>query len=96
MTLILSGTKRWGQRPGKSFRYDERALEELGNVVLNAEESFEDMLSMMPATCVVEVNSKKGKMGPVCIRLGVSVPSFRITPQTSERGKASIIDFTDQ
>ena len=90
----------WNQKMGpktrKSFRYDERALEELGNVVFERWESFEDILSMMPATCVVEVNSKKGKMGPVCIRLGVSVPSFSNYSQTSERGKASIIDFTDQ
>ena len=52
-----------GSKSRKSFRYDQRALAEQGEVEFECWEGFEDVRSMMPATCVVEVESRKGKEG---------------------------------
>ena len=93
----------WNQKMGpktrKSFRYDERALEELGNVVFERWESFEDILSMMPATCVVEVNSKKGKNGSGLYSIrGKRAFFFELLPRLAKEGKLrlSILRINDQ
>ena len=93
----------WNQKMGpktrKSFRYDERALEELGKVVFERWESFEDILSMMPATCVVEVNSKKGKNGSGLYSIrGKRAFFFELLPRLAKEGKLrlSILRINDQ
>ena len=57
----------WSQKMGaksrKSFRYDQRALADQGEVEFECWETFEDVRAMMPATCLVEVESRKAKEG---------------------------------
>ncbi len=57
----------WAERVGaksrKSFRYDTRRLEEKGEVCIECLESFEEIRAVMPATCVVEVESLKSMEG---------------------------------
>lgn len=50
---------KMGHKSRKSFQYDERSLAERGAVTFEINQSFEDVRSVMPATCVVEVESHK-------------------------------------
>ena len=52
-----------GSKSRKSLRYDQRTLAKQGRVSFECWEGFEDVRSMMPTTCLVEVDSKKGKEG---------------------------------
>ena len=86
----------WSQKMGaksrKSFRYDQRALAEQGEVEFECWETFEDVRSMMPATCVVEVESRKGKEGAGLYSIrGKRAFFFELLP---ELAKASNVRLT--
>lgn len=52
-----------GAKSRKSLRYDQRKLAEQGKITIETVDSFEDVRAIMPATCVVEVESWKSKEG---------------------------------
>ena len=59
----ISFAKYWegkvGAKSRKSLRHDERALAGCGEISWEIKETFEDVRSVMPATCLIEVESKK-------------------------------------
>jgi CelD/BcsL family acetyltransferase involved in cellulose biosynthesis len=55
--------ERLGAKSRKSLRYDQRKLAEQGKITIETVDSFEDVRAIMPATCVVEVESWKSKEG---------------------------------
>ena len=72
-----------GAKSRKSFRYDQRALAEQGEVEFECWETFEDVRAMMPATCVVEVESRKRKGRCRALHGSWEACLFlRITPRT--------------
>ena len=82
----------WSQKMGaksrKSFRYDQRALAEQGEVEFECWETFEDVRAMMPATCVVEVESRKGKEGAGLYTVrGKRAFFFELLPELAKKGK---------
>ena len=82
----------WNQKMGaksrKSFRYDQRALAEQGEVEFECWETFEDVRAMMPATCVVEVESKKGKEGAGLYTVrGKRAFFFELLPELAKTGR---------
>ena len=82
----------WSQKMGaksrKSFRYDQRALAEQGEVEFECWETFEDVRAMMPATCVVEVESKKGKEGAGLYTVrGKRAFFFELLPELAKTGR---------
>ena len=83
-----------GAKSRKSFRYDQRALAEQGEVEFECWETFEDVRAMMPATCVVEVESKKERKVPGFTRFVGSVPFLRITPRTCQNREVAFDHFT--
>ena len=85
----------WSQKMGaksrKSFRYDQRALAEQGEVEFECWETFEDVRAMMPATCVVEVESKKGKEGAGLYTVrGKRAFFFELLPELAKTGKVRL------
>ena len=85
----------WSQKMGaksrKSFRYDQRALAEQGEVEFECWETFEDVRAMMPATCVVEVESKKGKEGAGLYTVrGKRAFFFELLPELGKTGKVRL------
>ena len=85
----------WSQKMGaksrKSFRYDQRALAEQGEVEFECWETFEDVRAMMPATCVVEVESKKGKEGAGLYTVrGKRAFFFELLPELAKAGKVRL------
>jgi hypothetical protein len=56
-------TERLGAKSRKSLRYDQRKLAEQGNMTIETVDSFEDVRAIMPATCLVEVESWKSQEG---------------------------------
>ena len=82
----------WSQKMGaksrKSFRYDQRALAEQGEVEFECWETFEDVRAMMPATCVVEVESRKGKEGAGLYTVrGKRAFFFELLPELAKTGR---------
>ena len=85
----------WSQKMGaksrKSFRYDQRALAEQGEVEFECWETFEDVRAMMPATCVVEVESRKGKEGAGLYTVrGKRAFFFELLPELGKTGKVRL------
>ena len=85
----------WSQKMGaksrKSFRYDQRALAEQGEVEFECWETFEDVRAMMPATCVVEVESRKGKEGAGLYTVrGKRAFFFELLPELAKTGKVRL------
>ena len=85
----------WSQKMGaksrKSFRYDQRALAEQGEVEFECWETFEDVRAMMPATCVVEVESRKGKEGAGLYTVrGKRAFFFELLPELAKAGKVRL------
>ena len=85
----------WNQKMGtksrKSLRYDQRALAEQGQVEFECWETFEDVRAMMPATCLVEVESRKGKegVGLYSIR-GKRAFFFELLPELAKTGRVRL------
>jgi len=83
--------QKMGAKSRKSFRYDQRALAEQGEVEFECWETFEDVRAMMPATCVVEVESKKGKEGAGLYTVrGKRAFFFELLPELAKAGKVRL------
>jgi len=83
--------QKMGAKSRKSFRYDQRALAEQGEVAFECWETFEDVRAMMPATCVVEVESKKGKEGAGLYTVrGKRAFFFELLPELAKAGKVRL------
>ena len=83
--------QKMGAKSRKSFRYDQRALAEQGEVEFECWETFEDVRAMMPATCVVEVESKKGKEGAGLYTVrGKRAFFFELLPELGKTGKVRL------
>ena len=83
--------QKMGAKSRKSFRYDQRALAEQGEVEFECWETFEDVRAMMPATCVVEVESKKGKEGAGLYTVrGKRAFFFELLPELAKEGKVRL------
>jgi CelD/BcsL family acetyltransferase involved in cellulose biosynthesis len=85
----------WSQKMGaksrKSFRYDQRALADQGEVEFECWETFEDVRAMMPATCVVEVESRKAKEGAGLYTVrGKRAFFFELLPELAKTGKVRL------
>ena len=85
----------WSQKMGaksrKSFRYDQRALADQGEVEFECWERFEDVRAMMPATCVVEVESRKAKEGAGLYTVrGKRAFFFELLPELAKTGKVRL------
>ncbi len=82
----------WNQKMGaksrKSFRYDQRALAKKGKVEIESWEKFDDVRAMMPATCLVEVGSRKGKEGSGLYSIrGKRAFFFELLPELAKTGR---------
>ena len=55
--------ERLGAKSRKSLRYDQRKLAEQGEVAIETVDSLKEVRAIMPATCLVEVESWKSKEG---------------------------------
>ncbi len=93
----------WSQKLGtksrKSFRYDQRALVGQGELVFECWETFEDVRAMMPATCVIEVESKKGKEGAGLYSVrGKRAFFFELLPELAKKGmvRLSILRLNEE
>ena len=83
--------QKMGAKSRKSFRYDQRALAEQGEVEFECWETFEDVRAMMPATCVVEVESRKGKEGAGLYTVrGKRAFFFELLPELGKTGKVRL------
>lgn len=85
----------WNQKMGaksrKSFRYDQRSLEKKGKVEIESWETFDGVRAMMPATCVVEVGSKKAKSGSGLYSIrGKRAFFFELLPELAITGKVRL------
>ena len=70
---------KMGVKSRKSLRYDQRALARRGNVTFEILDDFETVRTGMPATCLIEVESRKAleNIGLYTIRgNGVSFLNF--------------------
>ena len=88
-----------GSKSRKSFRYDQRALAEQGEVEFEVWEEFSDVRAMMPATCVVEVESSKSKNGAGLFSVrGKRAFFFELLPELARGGmvRLSILRLDDQ
>ena len=50
-----------GSKSRKSLRYDQKSLKEKGDFVVEIATSEEDVRTMLPGSCLVEVNSWKSE-----------------------------------
>ena len=85
----------WNQKMGnksrKSFRYDQRTLAQKGKVEIESWETFEDVRAMMPATCLVEVESRKGKGGAGLYSIrGKRAFFFELLPELAKAGSVRL------
>ena len=85
----------WNQKMGnksrKSFRYDQRTLAQKGKVEIESWETFEDVRAMMPATCLVEVESSKGKVGAGLYSIrGKRAFFFELLPELAKAGSVRL------
>ena len=91
-------SNKMGGKSRKSFRYDQRALEANGSVKFESFESFDEVREVMPATCVVEVESWKSKerAGLYSIR-GKRGFFFEVLPELAkeEKVRVSILSCDD-
>tara|TARA_X000000950_G_scaffold285727_1_gene392444 strand:- start:775 stop:1917 length:1143 start_codon:yes stop_codon:yes gene_type:complete len=91
--------QKMGGKSRKSFRYDQRSLSEQGNVEFEVWEEFSDVRAMMPATCVVEVESRKSKNGAGLFSIrGKRAFFFELLPELAKKGmvRLSILRLDNQ
>ncbi|MEC8864961.1 MAG: GNAT family N-acetyltransferase [Verrucomicrobiota bacterium] len=80
-----------GPKSRKSFRYDSRRLEEKGDVRIECLETFEEVRSVMPTTCMVEVESWKSSEGAGLYSIrGKRGFFFELLPELAKEGRARI------
>ena len=80
-----------GTKSRKSFRYDQRTLAQQGKVEIESWETFEDVRAMMPATCLVEVESRKGKEGAGLYSIrGKRAFFFELLPELAKAGSVRL------
>ena len=82
-------TDRLGAKSKKSLRYSKRRLLNLGGVTFERHSDPDGIRSMLPATCLVEVNSWKGPAiaGLYSVR-GKRAFFFELLPALAEKGRA--------
>ena len=91
--------ERLGAKSRKSLRYDQRKLAEQGNVAIETVDSFEDVRAIMPATCLVEVESWKSKEGAGLYSIrGKRGFFFELLPELAKSGRVrvSVMRLEDQ
>jgi len=90
---------KMGPKSRKSFRYDERSLAERGKISWQTCDSLEEVRSVMPTTCLVEVASSKTleNAGLYSIR-GKRGFFFELLPELaqSSRVRLSVLRVDDQ
>ena len=88
-----------GGKSRKSYRYDERKLADQGELSWEINETFEDIRAVMPATCLIELQSKKTleNAGLYTIR-GKRGFFFELLPELakSSRVRVSLLRVDDQ
>ena len=83
--------ERLGAKSRKSLRYDQRKLAEQGNVAIEAVDSFEAVRAIMPATCLVEVESWKSKEGAGLYSIrGKRGFFFELLPELAKSGRVRV------
>ena len=82
---------KMGSKSRKSLRYDQKSLRELGKVVLEVATDKKDVQALLPASCLVEVNSWKTEQvaGLYSIR-GKRAFFFELLPKLAEKGRVRI------
>jgi hypothetical protein len=91
-------SKKMGSKSRKSFRYDQRALAQQGKVEFEVWEEFSDVRAMLPATCLVEVESSKSKNGAGLFSIrGKRAFFFELLPELAKKGmvRLSILRLDD-
>jgi len=91
--------EKLGSKTRKSFRYDQRKLAEQGEVEIETVSSFEDVRTIMPATCLVEVESWKSKEGAGLYTIrGKRGFFFELLPELakSQRARVSVMRLDDR
>ena len=93
----------WDQQVGsksrKSFRYDQKALSKKGEISIQNYSTFKEIRSVMPATCVVEVESWKSKEGAGLYTIrGKRGFFFELLPELAkqENARVAILSLDDQ
>jgi len=82
---------KMGSKSRKSLRYDQKSLREQGKVVLEVATDKKDVQALLPASCLVEVNSWKTEQvaGLYSIR-GKRAFFFELLPKLAEKGRVRI------
>lgn len=91
--------ERLGSKTRKSLRYDQRKLAEQGTVTIETVDSFKDVRAIMPATCLVEVESWKSKEGAGLYTIrGKRGFFFELLPELakSKRARVSVMHLDDR
>lgn len=90
---------RMGTKSRKSLRYDQKALREKGDVVVEVAASEKEVQAMLPGSCLVEVNSWKSEQvtGLYSIR-GKRAFFFDLLPRLAKKGRVrlSMIRINDE
>jgi len=92
-------SERLGAKSRKSLRYDQRKLAAQGTVTMETVDSFEEVRAVMPATCVVEVESWKSKEGAGLYSVrGKRGFFFELLPElaNSKRTRVSVMWLDDR
>lgn len=83
--------KQLGAKSRKSLRYDRKKLMEQGNLSVETAMSFEEVRSIMPTTCMVEVRSWKSKEGAGLYSIrGKRGFFFELFPELARSGRVRI------
>lgn len=83
--------EKLGAKSRKSLRYDQRKLAEQGSVTIETVDSFEDVRAIMPATCLVEVESWKSKEGAGLYSIrGKRAFFFELLPELAKAGRVRV------
>jgi hypothetical protein len=91
--------ERLGAKTRKSIRYDQRKLAAQGEVSIETLDSFEDVRSIMPTTCLVEVESWKSKEGAGLYSIrGKRGFFFELLPELAKakRARVSVMRLDDR
>jgi hypothetical protein len=91
--------ERLGSKTRNSLRYDQRKLAAQGEVSIETVDSFEDVRAIMPATCLIEVESHKSKEGAGLYSIrGKRGFFFELLPELakSQRARVSVMRLDDQ
>ena len=91
--------EKLGSKTRNSLRYDQRKLAAQGEVSIETVDSFEDVRAIMPATCLIEVESRKSKEGAGLYSIrGKRGFFFELLPELakSKRARVSVMRLDDQ